>query len=349
MKIVYSIIAPIYNEAKSLPELYRRVCQVMDGLGEPWELILVDDGSTDGSTEWIRQKARQDRRVHALIFARNFGHQIAVTAGLDYCHGQAAVIIDADLQDPPEIIPELVAKWREGYEVVYAVRAEREGESWFKLWTASLFYRLIYRITDVRIPLDTGDFRLLDRKVVDVMKQMRERHRFLRGMSAWVGFRQIGVPYRRAARFAGETKYPFKKMLKFAIDAVTSFSYFPLQLATYLGFISAGISILAIPVVIALRLAGSQAFFGQATTLIAVLFLGGVQLISLGILGEYIGRLYDEAKGRPLYILREPSVEEIDIAEPSNTAHRLADSSTLTNSTLHKETTHPEERKVIHD
>jgi glycosyltransferase involved in cell wall biosynthesis len=309
MNITYSIVAPIYNESETLPELYRRVCQVMDGLGQPWELILVDDGSTDGSTDLICRYARQDPRLRALIFARNFGHQIAVTAGLDYSRGQAVVIIDADLQDPPEIIPELIAKWREGYEVVYAVRAAREGENWFKLWTASLFYRLIYRITDVRIPLDTGDFRLLDRKVVDVLKQMRERHRFLRGMSAWVGFRQVGVPYRRAARFAGETKYPFKKMLKFAIDAVTSFSYFPLQLATYLGFASAGISILAIPVVIALRLAGSRAFFGQATTLIAVLFLGGVQLISLGILGEYIGRLYDEAKGRPLYILREPPIE----------------------------------------
>lgn len=309
MNITYSIVAPIYNESETLPELYRRVCQVMDGLGEPWELILVDDGSTDGSTDLICQYACQDPRLRALIFARNFGHQIAVTAGLDYSRGQAVVIIDADLQDPPEIIPELIAKWREGYEVVYAVRATREGENWFKLWTAAVFYRLIYRITDVRIPLDTGDFRLLDRKVVDVLKQMRERHRFLRGMSAWVGFRQIGVPYRRAARFAGETKYPFKKMLKFAIDAVTSFSYFPLQLATYLGFISAGISILAIPVVIALRLAGSKAFFGQATTLIAVLFLGGVQLISLGILGEYIGRLYDEAKGRPLYILKEPPME----------------------------------------
>ncbi len=309
MEIAYSIIAPIYNESESIPELYRRVCQVMDELGEPWELILIDDGSTDGSTDLICQLARQDRRVRALIFARNFGHQIAVTAGLDHSQGQAVVIIDADLQDPPEIIPQLVAKWREGYEVVYAVREEREGEHWFKLWTASLFYRLIYRITDVRIPLDTGDFRLLDRKVVEVLKHMRERHRFLRGMSAWVGFRQIGVPYRRAARFAGETKYPFKKMLKFAMDAVTSFSYFPLQLATYLGFFSAGISILAIPVVIALRLAGSKAFFGQATTLIAVLFLGGVQLISLGILGEYIGRLYDEAKGRPLYILREPPIE----------------------------------------
>ena len=304
--VVFSIIAPIYNESASLPELLRRVHKVMDSTGEEWELILVDDGSTDRSTELIHEYAQQDPKIRPVIFARNFGHQIAVTAGLDYSCGDAVIIIDSDLQDPPEVILDLIAKWKEGYEIVYAVRSEREGESWFKLFTASLFYRLIYRITDVEIPLDTGDFRLLDRKVVTVLNQMRERHRFLRGMSAWVGFRQIGVPYRRAARFAGQTKYPFRKMLRLAITAVTGFSYFPLQLATVMGFISAGISILAIPVVIALRLAaGSQAFLGQATTLIAVLFLGGVQLISLGILGEYVGRLYDEAKGRPLYIVRE--------------------------------------------
>jgi len=305
MNPTISIIAPIFNEFESLPELYRRVRETMQTTGEIWELILVDDGSSDGSTDRIRELAKDDDCVRPVIFARNFGHQIAVTAGLDYSRGEATIIIDADLQDPPELIPELIAKWREGYEVVYAVRSEREGESWFKLFTAKLFYRIIYRITDVDIPLDTGDFRLLDRQVVNVLKQMRERHRFLRGMSVWVGFRQTGVPYKRAARFAGETKYPFKKMLRFAGDAVTGFSYFPLQLATYIGFISAGISILAIPVVVILRLAGSQAFFGQATTLIAVLFLGGVQLISLGILGEYIGRIYDEARGRPIYIVRE--------------------------------------------
>ncbi len=302
---IFSIIAPVYNENEVLPELVTRVREVMDTTGESWELVLVDDGSTDGSTQSIREFGKQDQRIRPVIFARNFGHQLAVTAGLDYSRGQAVVIIDADLQDPPEVILDLIAKWREGYEVVYAVRAEREGESWFKLFTASLFYRIIYSITDVDIPMDTGDFRLLDRKVVNVIGQMRERHRFLRGMSVWVGFHQTGVEYRRSARYAGETKYPFKKMFKFALDAITSFSYFPLQVATYLGFISAGLSILAIPVVIAMRLAGSQAFFGQATTLIAVLFLGGVQLISLGILGEYIGRLYDEAKGRPLYIVTE--------------------------------------------
>lgn len=308
----FSVVAPIFNESKTLAEFHRRVSAVMDSTGETWELVLVDDGSTDGSTGMIRQLADDDPHVRPVIFARNFGHQIAVTAGLDYSRGQAVVIMDSDLQDPPEVIRDLIEKWHEGYEIVFAVRAEREGESWFKLLTASLFYRLIYRITDVDIPLDTGDFRLLDRSVVRVLNQMRERHRFLRGMSAWVGFKQVGVPYRRAARFAGETKYPLKKMLKFAFDAITSFSYFPLQMATLIGFISAGVSILAIPVVAAIRLLGSQAqLLGQATTLITVLFLGGVQLISLGILGEYIGRLYDEAKGRPLYVVREaPSEDE---------------------------------------
>ena len=311
-KPTISIIAPIFNEAANIPELYRRIKEVLDSTGEPWELVMVDDGSTDGSTDMIKEYHEKDSRVVPVIFARNFGHQIAVTAGLDYSRGDAVVIIDADLQDPPEVILQMIEKWRSGFEVVFAVRTEREGETWFKEFTASLFYRLIYRITDVDIPLDTGDFRLLDRKVVDVMGQMRERHRFLRGMSVWVGFKQTGVEYKRAARFSGETKYPLKKMLKFATDAITSFSYFPLQLAMYIGFISAGISILAIPIVVIMRLAGSQAFFGQASTLIAVLFLGGVQLISLGILGEYIGRLYDEAKGRPLYIVSEAPPLEND-------------------------------------
>lgn len=305
MKPVFTIIAPVYNECEILPELHRRVSAVMEGLGDTWELILVDDGSSDGSTEQIRALAAQDERVKPLIFARNFGHQIAATAGLDYANGDAVIIIDADLQDPPEVIAELAAKWREGYEVVYAVRHEREGESWFKLFTASLFYRVIFRITDVKIPMDTGDFRLMDRKVVDVMNSMRERHRFLRGMSAWVGFRQIGVQYNRAARFAGSTKYPFKKMLRLALNAITGFSYFPLQLATWIGFVAAGLSLIAIPIVIIERLIGNQEFSGQATTLVVVLFLGGVQLISLGILGEYIGRIYDEVKGRPMYIVRE--------------------------------------------
>jgi len=302
---VFSVIAPIYNESGNISELYRRVSETMNAVGEEWEVIFVDDGSSDGSTDIIRQLAQNDPHVRPVIFARNFGHQVAVTAGLDFSRGQAVVMIDSDLQDPPEVIPDLIARWREGYEVVYAVRAEREGETWFKLFTAKLFYRVIYKITEVDIPLDTGDFRLIDRKVVNVLNQMREHHRFLRGMSVWVGFRQTGVGYKRHARYAGETKYPLKKMIKFASDAITGFSYLPLQIATYIGFISAIISILAIPVVIIVRLTVSHGFLGQASTLISVLFLGGVQLICLGILGEYLGRLYDEARGRPLYIIRD--------------------------------------------
>jgi len=308
-KPTFSVVGPVFDEVETLREFYGRVQAAMDAIGEPWELVLVDDGSMDGSSDIIHALAFEDLRVRPVLFSRNFGHQIAVTAGLDYSRGQAVVIIDTDLQDPPELISELAEKWREGYEVVYAVRTEREGESWFKRATAAVFYRVINRITEVDIPPDAGDFRLLDRKVVEALKKMREHHRFPRAMTAWVGFKQVGVPYKRSARQAGDTKYPFRKMLRLAINAVTGFSYFPLQLATYFGFLSATLAILAIPIVIYLRLSGRAELSGQATTLIAVLFLGGVQLISLGILGEYIGRLYDEAKNRPLYVLREEPEE----------------------------------------
>jgi glycosyltransferase involved in cell wall biosynthesis len=303
--IRFSVVAPCYNEEGNLPELYRRVKEVMDQTDEPWELVLINDGSADRTAEIMHELHAQDDRVHFIDFARNFGHQIAVTAGVDYAQGDAVVMIDSDLQDPPELVLEMIQKWREGYKVVYAVREERKGESWFKLFTAKLFYRLIYRITDVDIPLDTGDFRLMDRKVVDAMKQMKERHRFIRGMTSWVGFNQTGVYYTREERFAGETKYPLRKMVKFASDAITGFSFFPLQLATYLGFIIAAFSGLGVIGVVIARLFGNQAFFGQATTLVMVLFLGGVQLISLGIIGEYLGRIYDEVKGRPMYVVNE--------------------------------------------
>ncbi len=347
---VFSVVVPVYNERESLPELYRRVRAVMTSLGEPWELVLVDDGSTDGSTDLIRDLHRRDpEHVRPVIFARNFGHQIAVTAGMDYARGCAVIIMDADLQDPPEVIPRLVERWREGYDVVYAVRVQREGETWFKKATAALFYRLIYRITDVPIPVDTGDFRLIDRKVLAVLRRMRERHRFIRGMAAWVGFRQIGVPYRRAPRYAGETKYPLRKMLKFALDAITSFSYFPLQLATYLGFVSAGLSIVAIPLVAIARLTGSQAFYGQASTLIAVLFLGGVQLISLGILGEYVGRIYDEVKGRPLYVVAEaanppsPESDSYVMIEEHDECHHARGRASKSHGTTPEEVSHASE------
>ncbi len=306
--IRFSIIAPCYNEEGNLEELYRRIREILERTGASWELVLINDGSVDRTPEIMRQLHIADPRVHFIDFARNFGHQIAVTAGLDYAQGEAVIIIDADLQDPPELILEMIEKWQEGYQVVFAVRTERKGESWFKLFTAKLFYRLIYRITDVNIPLDTGDFRLMDRKVVNALTQMKERHRFIRGMTSWVGFKQTGVYYTREERFAGQTKYPFRRMLKFALDAITSFSFFPLQMATYLGFTIAGLSGLGAILVIVARLFGdpeNQPFFGQATTLVMVLFLGGVQLISLGIIGEYLGRVYDEVKGRPMYIVNE--------------------------------------------
>jgi len=302
----YSIVAPCFNEEGVLHELHRRVCQVMDPTGEPWELVLVNDGSRDRTPEVMRELRAADPRVKVVDFARNFGHQIAVTAGLDYAQGDAVVVIDADLQDPPEVILPMIDRWKAGYEVVYAVRTKRKGETWFKEFTAKLFYRIIYRITDVDIPLDTGDFRLMDRKVVEALKRMRERHRFIRGMTSWVGFRQTGVEYERQERFVGETHYPFRKMLKFALDAITGFSYAPLQLATYLGFTIAGLSAIGALLVIYARLfIGAAPFHGQATTLVAVLFLGGVQLITLGIIGEYLGRIYDEVKGRPLYLVCE--------------------------------------------
>lgn len=302
---VYSIVVPMFNEQASIEALYERLVAVMDSTGEPWEFVMVDDGSSDRTADLIKSYAEQDQRVRPVLLARNFGHQIAVTAGLDHARGDAVVIIDADLQDPPEVILDLIAKWKEGYEVVYAQRETRAGESRFKLWTAGLFYRMINRITSMQIPLDTGDFRLLDRKVVDVMNQMREKHRFLRGMSVWVGFKQVGVKYQRAARYAGKTHYTLSKMIKLAMTAITGFSFFPLQVATYLGFTAAGVSLIAIPVIIVMRLLGNHEFLGQASTLLSTLFLGGVQLIFLGILGEYIGRIYDEVRDRPLYIVRE--------------------------------------------
>ena len=306
---VYSIVAPVFNEAETLPHFYQRVVAVMERLNQPFELVLVDDGSTDGSGALLRELHARDQRVRVVIFSRNFGHQIAISAGLDYARGQAVVIMDSDLQDPPEVIADLAGRWREGAEVVYAQRASRKWETRFKLWTASLFYRLIHGITSVDIPRNAGDFRLLDRRVVDALVTMREHHRFMRGLSAWVGFRQEAVPYHRQERLAGSTKYPFWKMLRFSIDAVTSFSHAPLQLATSFGFFLAGVSLIGILAAVVLRLV-SHAIIGQASTLILVLFMGGVQLIFLGIIGEYLGRIYDEVRARPLYLVR-------DVLEPA--------------------------------
>jgi dolichol-phosphate mannosyltransferase len=299
-----TVIAPVYNEEALLPLFYKRVIAALESLDESFELLLIDDGSSDHSYEIMRALRERDARVRVVSFSRNFGHQMAISAGLDLAAGQAVIIMDADLQDPPELIPTLVQKWREGGEVVYAQRTRRPGETLFKRLTAALFYRLIGHIASVPIPPDTGDFRLLDRRVVNALVTMRERHRFLRGLSAWLGFRQVAVPYERGERIAGSTKWPFWKMARFSLDAITGFSFAPLQLATACGFFVAGLSVLGILLAVVLRLF-NVAIQGQATTLILVLFLGGVQLIFLGILGEYLGRIYDEVRARPLYVVRE--------------------------------------------
>ncbi|MCB9459486.1 MAG: glycosyltransferase family 2 protein [Anaerolineaceae bacterium] len=299
-----SIVAPVYNEEEILPEFYTRVSEVMTKLDITWELILVNDGSRDRSMEIMFSIAAEDDHVRVVNFARNFGHQVAVTAGIDHAEGDAVILIDADLQDPPEVIGDMLQKWREGYDVVYAVREQREGESWFKLTTAKLFYRMLYRITDVDIPVDTGDFRLMDAKVAQVLRDMREHNRFIRGMTSWVGFRQTGVKYVRHARKAGETKYPLRKMLRFALDAVTGFSYFPLQVMVYLaGFL--GILAIVVAIVISiLRLTQGPDFFGgQATTIILLLLLSSFQLFFLFIIGQYVARIYDETRDRPLYVV----------------------------------------------
>lgn len=300
----YSIIAPIYNEEGNIQALYDRISAVLDSTGESWEVICVNDGSRDRSVELIEALAVKDPRIKLVSFARNFGHQIAVTAGLQHVSGDAVVIIDADLQDPPELILEMIERWKAGYEVVYAVRQERKGETWFKLLTAKLFYRLIYRITDVDIPMDTGDFRLMDRKVVNVLNRMKEHNRFIRGMTSWVGFRQTGVSYVRQERHAGETKYPLKKMVRFAMDAITGFSYFPLQIMVYVSFVLGLIAVLAIPIIAVLRLIlGFEFLGGQVTNIVLLLLLSSFQLFFLFIMGQYVARIYDETRARPLYVV----------------------------------------------
>lgn len=302
----YSIVAPIYNEEGNIQVLYERISAVMDSTGESWELVTVNDGSRDRSLELLQELAAKDSRVRVLNFARNFGHQIAVTAGLDHTSGDAVVVIDADLQDPPEMILEMIERWKAGYHVVYAVREERKGESWFKLLTAKIFYRLIYRITDVDIPMDTGDFRLMDRKVVDVLTSMREHNRFIRGMTSWIGFKQTGIHYVRDARHSGETKYPLKKMVRFAMDAITGFSYFPLQVMIYVSFVLGVLAVLAVPIIAVLRLVLGTGFLGgQVTTIVLLLLLSAFQLFFLFVMGQYVARIYDEVRGRPLYVLAD--------------------------------------------
>jgi polyisoprenyl-phosphate glycosyltransferase len=302
----YSLIIPIYNEEETIPELYRRVSAIMDNLEDSVELILVNDGSRDRSLPLMRELHEIDPRVCYLSFARNFGHQAAVTAGLNFCRGEVIVVLDADLQDPPELIPTMIDRWRDGYQVVYAQRTKRKKEGWFKRFTAYIFYRLLKRLADVDIPADTGDFCLMDRRVVEVLNAMPERNRYIRGLRAWIGFRQTAVNFERDPRFAGEVKYTFKKSLSLALNSLISFSKVPLRLSTYLGLFSALIALLMAFLVLYWRLQQPYSpVTGLATILIAVFFLGSVQLISIGILGEYIGRIYEEVKGRPAYTIAE--------------------------------------------
>jgi dolichol-phosphate mannosyltransferase len=301
----YSLVVPIYNEENSLPELYRRLSAVMAQLGEV-ELILVNDGSRDRSLQMLRELNEKDPRVCYISLARNFGHQIAVTAGLNFVRGQAIVVLDADLQDPPELIPSLIEKWQEGYQVVYAQRTRRRQEGWLKRLPAYLFYRLLRRLADIEIPTDTGDFCLMDRKVVDALNTMPERNRYIRGLRSWVGWRQTSIRFERDPRFAGEVKYTFSKSMALAINALVSFSIVPLRMATFIGLLAAAVAILMAILVLYWRIvAPTSPITGFASILIAIFFLGAVQLVSIGILGEYIGRIYEEVKGRPLYLLSE--------------------------------------------
>ncbi len=303
---ILSIVIPCYNEEEVIAETINRLLSVCDaGKGCNFELIFVDDGSRDRTRELLRTFAEKDSRIRVIGFARNFGHQIAVTAGIDAARGDAVVLIDADLQDPPEVIPDMISKWREGFDVVYGIRTERAGESRFKLATARTFYRVLNKLSDVPIPLDTGDFRLLSRAVADALRAMPERDRFLRGMVSWAGFRQTALPYKRSGRFAGKSKYPLRKMLHFAIDGILSFSTKPLQMSIGLGMIAATIALIGIIYAIALRLFTNIWVEGWTALMIAVLFLGGAQLLCVGILGEYIGRIYNEMKKRPMYVTDE--------------------------------------------
>ena len=305
-KVIFSVVVPLYNEEAVIQESYKRLKAVMDGLNEPYELVFVNDGSRDKTVFLAKEICANDSNVKLINFARNFGHQTAITAGMDYSSGDAVIVIDADLQDPPEVIPEMIKKWREGFDVVYGQRVKRKGETLFKKLTAKIFYRVLRSMTEVDIPVDTGDFRLIDRKVCNALKKVGERNRYIRGIISWLGFKSAPVEFVREKRFAGETKYPLKKMIKFASDAIMSFSYKPLKLATYLGFFVSVGSFIYLLVMIILKLFCSMDFEpGWTSLMVVTLFINGIILFVLGIIGEYIGRIYDEAKGRPLYVVGE--------------------------------------------
>ena len=318
-----SIVVPMYFEEKVVDECYKRLTHVAAENSLNYELVFVNDGSTDRTLELLEHIAQADSHVKVISLSRNFGHQIAVTAGIDKAKGDAIVIIDSDLQDPPELIPEMIKLWEQGYDVVYGKRKKRDGESWFKLTTAKMFYRFLDKMSTVKIPVDTGDFRLVDRKVIEALKKMPEHNRFLRGMASWVGFKQIPLQYERKERFAGETKYPLKKMIKFALDGIFSFSVKPLKLAEYLRSIAILIALIIILYFIIGPIIGLKTLtLGWTLTLILVSLIGGIQLLSIGIVGEYIARIYDESKGRPLYIIDKEINMESTLANSVHTLNR---------------------------
>ncbi|HQR14319.1 MAG TPA: glycosyltransferase family 2 protein [Nitrospira sp.] len=317
--VLVSVVVPVYNEQDGLREFYDRTKRVLLGMaGFEHEIIFVDDGSRDVSVEVIAQLVREDECVRLLKLSRNFGHQIAITAGIDAARGDAVVVIDADLQDPPEVIERFIEKWREGFDVVYGMRETRDGETVLKVWTASIFYRILKSLVSLDIPVDVGDFRLMSRRVVEHLKAMQERDRFVRGLVSWIGFRQIGLLYRREKRYAGETKYPYRKMIRFALDGITSFSNIPLKMATIMGYFTSLVAFAYACSVIVQKFMG-YTVQGWATIMVGLLFLGGVQLICLGILGEYVGRIFNETKGRPLYIVDyESSTERLRYEVPGH-------------------------------
>lgn len=310
-----SVVVPAFNEEANVETMHRRLVAALDDVVESLEILFIDDGSSDATWSRVRDLAAADGRVRGIRFARNFGHQAALTAGVDAASGRAVVIIDGDLQDPPEVIPEMVARWREGFEVVYGQREEREGETWFKLATAALFYRILRGITNVDIPVDTGDFRLMGPRAVSAFRALPERNRFIRGLVSWIGFPQTAVRYRRQARSQGATKFPVRKMLRFALDGITSFSYFPLRLATWTGFAVSVFAFLYILVVLVLKAVGIS-WLGYTSLMASILFLGGVQLLMIGIMGEYLGRIFDEVKRRPLYLVGERTDGEVAVTPP---------------------------------
>lgn len=318
-KKLYSVVVPLYNEEEVIAESYSRLTRVLQGIDGDYQLIFVNDGSKDRTEMLVKKIAEQDNKVTLLNFSRNFGHQNAITAGMDYASGDAVIVIDADLQDPPELMYQMIEKYHEGYDVVYAVRSKRNGESIFKKVTAKLFYRTLNKMVDIDIPLDTGDYRLISREACEVFKRMRERNRFVRGMVSWIGFKQIGIEFERDERFAGETKYNLSKMIKFSLDGIISFSTKPLKFSIHIGLLMAVLSFIYAIYLVFFKAFSGKTVEGWTTIVVLILLIGGIQMVTLGVVGEYIARIYDESKNRPLYVIKETVTAENSIGSSEET------------------------------